>query len=300
MRENPTNLFTWATSELSQDAFICWLLAWAKPENKTVNESMHQAGKYFLKALLAKHEIEIPEILTVQIITQKFHIDVLVIINNEYAMIIEDKTHTESHGDQLERYKKTIEKHYPECDQLPTFVKTGSQSNNVKEVEAEYKLFLRTDFLKTLSVGRDAGVDNHIYLDFLATIEALHADINSYSEAPIKLWKRTPWERSPWVGFYEYLQKEVPAIAWGYVPNQNGGFLGASWNLLRWEECTACLEIEQGRLCFKLEVKDVAKQSELRKEWSECIIKSAKQRLVQTQRPQVLLHGLTTRKARIQ
>ena len=28
------NLFKYATSELSQDAFICWLLEWAKPQNR--------------------------------------------------------------------------------------------------------------------------------------------------------------------------------------------------------------------------------------------------------------------------
>jgi hypothetical protein len=30
------NIFKYATSELSQDAFICWLLAWAKDENKSL------------------------------------------------------------------------------------------------------------------------------------------------------------------------------------------------------------------------------------------------------------------------
>ncbi|MFD2933106.1 hypothetical protein [Spirosoma flavum] len=36
--ENPTrpNLFTYATSELSQDAFICWLAAWVNSKSPTI------------------------------------------------------------------------------------------------------------------------------------------------------------------------------------------------------------------------------------------------------------------------
>lgn len=36
------NLFTYATSELSQDAFICWLAAWADPKFKDADPALHQ------------------------------------------------------------------------------------------------------------------------------------------------------------------------------------------------------------------------------------------------------------------
>ncbi len=32
-KQTPPNLFSYATSELSQDAFICWSLEWASPVN---------------------------------------------------------------------------------------------------------------------------------------------------------------------------------------------------------------------------------------------------------------------------
>ena len=35
------NLFKFATSELSQDAFICWLLSSASPENKEEDAKLH-------------------------------------------------------------------------------------------------------------------------------------------------------------------------------------------------------------------------------------------------------------------
>lgn len=34
----PPNLFEFATSELSQDAFLCWLASWADVRLKTKNE----------------------------------------------------------------------------------------------------------------------------------------------------------------------------------------------------------------------------------------------------------------------
>ena len=36
------NLFNWATSELSQDAFICWLIEWAKPRYKVEYQMLNQ------------------------------------------------------------------------------------------------------------------------------------------------------------------------------------------------------------------------------------------------------------------
>jgi hypothetical protein len=41
---NRPNLFSYATSELSQDAFICWLLSWASLEYKDVDGQLHQCA----------------------------------------------------------------------------------------------------------------------------------------------------------------------------------------------------------------------------------------------------------------
>nr|WP_260390277.1 hypothetical protein [Ornithobacterium rhinotracheale] len=38
MAEKP-NLFQYATSELSQDAFLCWLIAWADAREKWKQEA---------------------------------------------------------------------------------------------------------------------------------------------------------------------------------------------------------------------------------------------------------------------
>lgn len=271
MRKNPTNLFTWATSELSQDAFICWLLAWAKPENKLRDELMHQVGEDFLKALLAKHGIEISDVRTLKIITQKFHIDVLAIINDEYAMIIEDKVHTGSHGSQLDDYVAALKKNeaYKNYIVLPTFVKTGSQSRYVKEEKAGYKLFLRKDFLSVLSDARNNQIRNNILIDFLENVEELHADVQSFLITE-------KWTDNAWIGFYEYLQNNISSVRWGYVANPLGGFYGAWWHLMDWKSCDVYLQIEQNLLCFKISVEGDVSKSQLRNECHKYILNSAK------------------------
>jgi hypothetical protein len=45
---NQPNLFDFATRELSQDAFICWLASWANPAFKEQNETLHATATAFL------------------------------------------------------------------------------------------------------------------------------------------------------------------------------------------------------------------------------------------------------------
>ena len=53
---NKPNIFTYATSELSQDAVICYILEWAKIENKELNNDLHNLAINFLNSLFDKFE----------------------------------------------------------------------------------------------------------------------------------------------------------------------------------------------------------------------------------------------------
>lgn len=91
------NIFKWATKELSQDAIVAWLLA------------NSETGTAFVKSLLKG---KCPENFTIEDIeTQKNSIDVLVTIEvdgKKQAIIIEDKTNTFLHDNQMLRYIKTV------------------------------------------------------------------------------------------------------------------------------------------------------------------------------------------------
>jgi hypothetical protein len=105
------NLFSYATSELSQDAFICWLLSWAAPKYKNIDTELHNCSKKLIGAFFEKHKVTTPEsIHSIEIRKQDNNIDVLCIINDTYPIIIEDKTGTKNHSGQLSRYLDNIKK----------------------------------------------------------------------------------------------------------------------------------------------------------------------------------------------
>ena len=103
------NLFDYATSELSQDAFICWLLKWSNPEYIEVSKELHLCGTEIIKTFFNKHNVEFPQTIeSVEVFKQNKNIDVLCIVNSIYPIIIEDKTTTVEHSDQLTRYFEDI------------------------------------------------------------------------------------------------------------------------------------------------------------------------------------------------
>ena len=86
------NLFKYATSELSQDAFLLWLLEWSNPENKVFDSNLYEISKSFVLFLLDESESFAIE--SIQCVKQYENIDVLALVNEKYAVIIEDKVFT--------------------------------------------------------------------------------------------------------------------------------------------------------------------------------------------------------------
>lgn len=102
MINNKPNIFEFATKELSQDAVLLYL---ADCFNNKATESI---GKAFLKAF----DCDIEYLNHVYPIKQFNKIDVLVVLEfNDYydLLVIEDKTASSSHDNQLERYKEYID-----------------------------------------------------------------------------------------------------------------------------------------------------------------------------------------------
>ena len=103
---NPPNIFDYATSELSQDAFFAWLLKWG--EEKYKDYPLNKVAVDLLKLFYGN---SLPLIVDeIEVCTQYKHIDIWVKINEKYNLIIEDKTNTQFHGNQLDDYKEIFEK----------------------------------------------------------------------------------------------------------------------------------------------------------------------------------------------
>ena len=98
------NVFSYVTSELSQDAMLCCLLAWADDGHREAGPALHDLGREFVSSLLRRRMDAVPERFeTVRVETQYGGIDVLCTVNERIALLIEDKVSTVAHSDQLAR-----------------------------------------------------------------------------------------------------------------------------------------------------------------------------------------------------
>lgn len=224
------NIFKYATGELSQDAFIAWLLEWANPCYN--GKALHSCSKELIKEFGFLGEIK-----SVKLVLQQKKIDVLCIINeglDEYdkcVLLIEDKTNTSEHGNQLATYLENVTKAYKDHIVLPIYFKTGFQLN-YREVDNEgYKRFLRDDFLVILENHVDT-IKNNIFLDYYRNLLQIQEEAN-FSSKLISEWNSDSWKSNAnrWNGFFVKLHEELNKdnIVSGNLSGY-GSSLGYWWN----------------------------------------------------------------------
>lgn len=295
------NLFKYGRKELSQDAMICWLLAWANECYADTCPALHKAGQNFAKALFGKHGGTEPSegICTVKLEQQASGIDVLAWINDECALLIEDKTDSNGHSGQLERYHELVlggdacvegECIKPSKDRLfPIFLKTGNMSRADKnavesrDLDPPYRVFERKDFLCALEDHKQDV--SEILTDFFNHLQEREEDSTSWKDTPPADWSWGAWE-----GFYRCLEEKIGShietdsitdIKWGYIPNQAGGFLefwryyydAVSGDAVYWQ-AEYYWQDKRKNLCFKISVGDDGNRGERRWHWHERIMKA--------------------------
>ncbi len=286
--ENP-NLFDYATKELSQDAMICWLMKCAEYNSES---DLNDLGRSFIQALL-NHKQTAPQItlddcdLEIEILQQEKKIDVLARINGMYILLIEDKKGGKPHNNQLESYKNSVLAgntsfgDIGQCSLYPIYFETGNYSVHLeREVEDKsgYKIFDRRNVIDVL--GAYTG-NNPIVFDYLNHLKRIDQDSKSFIS-----WQKDDdrglWGRYAWQGLFRMLEEEKVSDSnsdpewndWGYVPNPSGGFWGFWWSKRNVSEGHAIyLQLEQEKLCFKVEVRDADKEKrqELKWKWNDLI-----------------------------
>lgn len=249
------NIFNYATSELSQDAFILWLLDWANPQYAEYDKALCDTAQDFVRLLLNEKDLKVT---SVKCQKQEHHIDVFAIINEQYAIIVEDKTNTSEHGDQIRRYYEWVnkEKKYSDLSIHCVYYKTGNESkHNLTSLKLKYASDLQDRFFRiigkedVLNILQNTKSKNAIILEYIDRIKHLHELTNAFNKGSYKDWK---WET--WQGFYMALEDKLGKGDWGYVANPSGGFLGYWWH---WCPLTIdptielYLQFEQDKLCIK-------------------------------------------------
>ncbi len=256
------NLFDYATKELSQDAVICWLIAWSQTNTDDKhNRMLRKLGTTFVDKLLAKHvktlswkdvqrlecseKAEIYQQETVVIDRKRHSMDVLACISDKdarHVLLIEDKIDGDGDVDQLNRYyeilttgrktksgqTKTTQLGLVPKDQVQAiYLDTGNHSSaNTQRIEqcTEFKVFSRNDFLEVLETYQG---DHPVVKDFQSRLQRWEHETTSFPK-----WTRDEdrkyWPWSAWQGLYLHLERKIDVVGWGYIPR--GDFLGLWWH----------------------------------------------------------------------
>lgn len=297
------NIFDYATSELSQDAFLCWLLSWADEQYAATDAVLHKTADEFVRSVMKEcGESASEEPFTVAPpIRQYSNIDILARISQgqkQYVLLIEDKKDALIGGDQLDRYKKTIQQDedFSDATLLLVYLKTGVVSQAATAEIAGYAVYSGDELEEVFaeSESKFGKVGNAIFADFYKNLQESNKHYFAIRGKPVDEWTDS-WDA--WQGFFNALQKEATEekIEWGYAANQSGGEWVAWWDFgdsvstsvgrkrLSDGNGDVYLEIHKktknagGRhfLAFKVYGVPEEKQSSLRNELHERFMKSA-------------------------
>lgn len=271
------NIFKIATSELSQDALITWLLKWADKKNEKFDKYLHNCAVNFVRELIG--ETENYQVNSVEANRQWKCIDVCAKINNEYFIVIEDKKGTKEHSNQLKRYAEIAKEKYKNenIQIILIYFKMEEQGKYTAVKESGFSIFSRDKMLSILKnyfTDSKEAQKNDILLDYYNYLRDLNENINSYQVLPIDKWCWYSWK-----GFFANLQRKINGN-WDYVPNASGGFLGFWWNWnnksIDGKQFEFYLQLEYNKLIFKLHVHKPEYRKEIRSFYRNKLLTEAK------------------------
>ena len=264
------NLFKFATSELSQDAFICWLISWADQDYQA-GDDKHKALNKIATSVLAlffkKAGNSLPSRIDKIVVKRQVNnIDVLCIINDIYCVLIEDKVGSLQHSDQLVRYKQFMlnghAQTFTEDKIIPIYLQTHDQSNYKAVLKDGFYPVTRRDLLDLFNSEQNAALqESDIYSDYHNYLQSIEEAVQSFKSQPVKEWKKRAW-----IGFFQYLQSYLEEGNWKYVANKSGGFMGF-WAFKQVVgDVAVYLLLEQNKVCFKVSVPSSEGRSKIRNE----------------------------------
>ena len=268
------NLFHFATSELSQDAFLGWLLAWADHRHKDSEPDLHEAGMRFLNCLFALQRKALPAgHLSVHVRKQWEKMDVVAEVvaegDDPYAVVIEDKTYTSHHSGQLATYAKKAVKEWGKDRVVLVYVKIGDQDNYDWARSFGWAPCTRRVLLEALT-NDAARKRSDIYADFVDHIRAIEARVQAYATTRPEHWQG----HDPWKGFFAELQTQLGEGGWCYVANPSGGFMGFYWAWASVPGGRLYLQLEHDKLCVKVEAAKGTERRDLRTTWSQKVLRA--------------------------
>jgi hypothetical protein len=271
------NIFNFATSELSQDAFICWFCNWVNFDDNSLSEDEKEL-KSLATEFIEKIIGEKLEDRKVNIKRQYQKIDVLLEIQNktefiakgnntnpivDMYVIIEDKVGTGLHSNQIERYRELISEKNKNINEGKALVKTVyykiyDEDNMERLKENGVDVILgRENILELLKEYKDK-INNSIFENYHNYLSNIETDVNSYEKKNLE-----DWNSNCYIGFFKELKNEKNLLehavgrqkdcSWGYVNNSSGGFMGMWWFPLSEEKINKLTETSDEDIYLQIE-----------------------------------------------
>ena len=250
------NIFNFATSELSQDAFICWLCNWVNFDDNDLSEDekkLKELAIDFIEKMLGEKLGD----RKVNIKRQYQKIDVLLEIQNktefiekipvvDMYVIIEDKVGTGLHSNQQKTYRDIISEKNEKYNRSRAKIKVVyykiCDEDNMERLKEEGIdiIFERKDMLALLEKYKNS-FNNILVEDYYNYLNNIEKDVNSYIDKKLE-----DWNSNCYIGFFKELKNKKKLLehaigrqkdcSWGYVNNSSGGFMGMWWFPLKMDE----------------------------------------------------------------
>lgn len=261
------NIFDYATSELSQDAFISLLISWYDSEDENlkkiskdfITKLYNGYNNKYLESKLAK--LEFSTVKSVKLIQQHHKIDVFFeVINengNKIPFIIEDKTWTEPHSGQLKRYDEKIK--YENI--IKIFFKTGHiTEKDINETNLAQYLIIDTKWIYNFLITYKNDIDNLIfkdYFDYLISNFYLKLyDFDSGDKLKLSNWGKENLKEG-------YVQYAIIEYIKNKIDIENSNYIKFTKNGKQWDTWWTFLKIT-GKTQFFIKVKKIKKNYRLR------------------------------------
>ena len=271
------NIFDFATSELSQDAFICWLCDWVNFDDNSLSEDEKKL-KSLANDFIEKVSGEKLGDRKVNIKRQYQKIDVLLEIQNktefitkgdktnpvvDMYVIIEDKVGTGLHSNQIERYRELISEKNKNINEGKALIKTvyykiydEDNTERLKENGVNV-IFEREKILELFERYKD-NIKDSIFRNYYEYLSNIETDVKSYKEKNLE-----DWNSNCYIGFFKKLKNEGSCLehadgrkkdcSWGYVNNSSGGFMGMWWFPLSENEVNKLTETSDEDIYLQIE-----------------------------------------------
>jgi len=190
--ENTKNLFNYATKELSQDALLRWLFENYNCDYKDVRE----ASIKLLQMFIGK-SIEASNVKKLKTFAQLHKMDIVVTFeldSKKHVIVIEDKTDSSEHGNQLGKYKEKAEHNFANSSLNFIYYKTNLLSNYeaTNIMSKGWKIFDIAKIQNIFSTLHETE-EHQLLKDYKTYINQLYEDLTGRLSDDISEWNFNHW-----------------------------------------------------------------------------------------------------------